>query len=119
MNEGIWLIFGGHIIDKLEEIKKGLEIDIEVEQYREKLEDNKEGKGYGKVQPYNELLSQIDELLGGHMKDYILTEDCFYDDVYEVPYSKRIDDFPSHWRTLIGEPYIKEQDEEVEKRMIE
>ena len=117
MSDGKFLVYGGFTIEKLEEIRKGLEIDIEVEQRREKLEEDKPGKKYGKSGPYREVLSHIDEMLGDHIKDYLLTEKCFYSDdwTYQSSLSEYVDNYPPHWRTLIGESYIKEWDTENPK----
>tara|TARA_B100002003_G_C14147869_1_gene551990 strand:- start:3307 stop:3759 length:453 start_codon:yes stop_codon:yes gene_type:complete len=114
MSDTKWLLYEGLIIDVLEEIKKKLEFDIHVEEYREKESENDYNKKYGKSSPYKECLSEIEQLQIRHMKSYVETNRGVSED-YEISYSEHLDGYDPKWKTLFGESYIEKKDKEWEE----
>ena len=112
MSDFKYLILDGTIIEKIEEIRRDLRIDIREEEHKEKLD--KETR-YGKSYPYECLLEEIEELLVKYQKSYVSTSyGMDVDDVELILQDYIKERFPD-WEHIYDETYFQQREKELEE----
>jgi len=112
MSEGKYLILDGIIIDKIEEIRKDLTVEIREEKHKEELDKEIE---WGKSYPYECLLEEIEELLVKYQKSYVSTSyGMDVDDVELILQDYIKERFPD-WEHIYDETYFQQREKELEE----
>lgn len=79
MSDGKWVIYEGHLVDKMSEIVDRLKVDIECEKTREKMEDEQDRSNpYPPTEPYEHVLSILEGELRTVQRMFVKTNRLFY-----------------------------------------